>query len=159
MREKLAQLENTYDDLTRMLADPDVLAVPAKYQETNKALSEISHVVMLYRELKKLEGEREDAEEMLSSLPKDDELYAMALEEREGLIERLAALDKEIQVELVPKDPNDKRNVVLEVRAGTGGDEATLFASELFRMYCRYGPSSGVGRSTSSTFLSPKPAA
>ncbi len=143
MREKLAQLENTYDDLTRMLADPDVLAVPTKYQETNKALSEISHVVTLYRELKKLEGERDDAEEMLGSLPKDDELYALALEEREGLNERLATLDKQIQVELIPKDPNDGRNVVLEVRAGTGGDEATLFAAELFRMYTRYAEQRG----------------
>ena len=138
MHEKLAQLENTHDDLTRMLADPEVLANPAKYTETNKALSEITHVVALYRQLKKLESERQGAEEMLASLPKDDELYAMAREEREGLVERLEALREEIRLELIPKDPNDARNVVLEVRAGTGGDEASLFAAELFRMYTRY---------------------
>ncbi len=143
MHEKLAQLENTYDDLTRMLADPEVLAEPAKYTETNKALSEISHVVTLYRQLKKLEAEREGAEEMLASLSKDDELYVLAREEREGLIERLEALGEEIRVELIPKDPNDARNVVLEVRAGTGGDEATLFAAELFRMYSRYAEQQG----------------
>ncbi len=143
MHEKLAQLENTHDDLTRMLADPDVLADPAKYTETNKALSEITHVVALYRELKKLEAEREGAEEMLASLPKDDELYAMAQEERQGLVERLEALGEEIRIELIPKDPNDARNVVLEVRAGTGGDEATLFAAELFRMYSRYAEQQG----------------
>ncbi len=143
MHEKLAQLENTHDDLTRMLADPDVLADPAKYTETNKALSEITHVVALYRELKKLEAEREGAEEMLASLPKDDELYAMAQEERQGLVERLEALGEEIRLELIPKDPNDARNVVLEVRAGTGGDEATLFAAELFRMYSRYAEQQG----------------
>ncbi len=143
MHDKLAQLESTYDDLTRMLADPDVLAEPAKYTQTNKALSEISHVVMLYRELKKLEAEREGAEEMLASLPKDDELYNLAQEERDGLTERLEALREEIRIELVPKDPNDARNVVLEVRAGTGGDEATLFASELFRMYSRYAEQQG----------------
>ena len=143
MHEKLAQLESTHDDLTRMLADPDVLADPAKYTETNKALSEITHVVALYRELKKLEEEREGAEEMLASLPKDDELYALAREEREGLVERLEALREEIRFELVPKDPNDARNVVLEVRAGTGGDEATLFAAELFRMYSRYAEQQG----------------
>ncbi len=143
MHEKLAQLESTHDDLTRMLADPEVLAEPAKYTETNKALSEISHVVALYRELKKLEEEREGAEEMLASLPKDDELYALAQEEREGLVERLEALGEEIRFELIPKDPNDARNVVLEVRAGTGGDEATLFAAELFRMYSRYAEQQG----------------
>ncbi|MCP3956892.1 MAG: peptide chain release factor 1 [bacterium] len=143
MHEKLAQLENTHEDLTRMLADPEVLANPGKYGETNKALSEIAGVVALYRELKKLEAEREGAEEMLESLSKDDELYAMAQEERDGLTERLAALREQIQVELIPKDPNDARNVVLEVRAGTGGDEATLFASELFRMYSRYAEQQG----------------
>ncbi len=138
MHEKLSQLENTHDDLMRMLADPDVIAVPAKYTETNKSLAEISHVVALYRELKKLEEERKGAEEMLAGLSKDDELYDLAREEREGLIERLEALAEEIRIELIPKDPNDARNVVLEVRAGTGGDEATLFAAELFRMYSRY---------------------
>ena len=143
MHDKLAQLENTYDDLTRTLADPDVLADRAKYTETNKALAEISGVVTLYRELKKLEAERDGAEEMLASLPKDDELYALALEERDGLRRRLAALEEQLRLELIPKDPNDARNVVLEVRAGTGGDEATLFAAELFRMYSRYAEAQG----------------
>ncbi|MEM7582251.1 MAG: peptide chain release factor 1 [Acidobacteriota bacterium] len=143
MHEKLAQLENTHDDLTRMLADPEVLANPNKYRETNKALSEITHVVALYRELKKLEAERDGAEERLASLPKDDDLYAMAEEERDGLNARLEQLLEEIRIELIPKDPNDARNVVLEVRAGTGGDEATLFASELFRMYTRYAEQQG----------------
>ncbi len=138
MHDKLAQLESTHEDLIRMLADPDVLAEPAKYTETNKALSEISHVVALYRELKKLEEERRGVEELLDGLPKDDDLYTLARDEREGLDERLGTLWEEIRIELVPKDPNDARNVVLEVRAGTGGDEATLFAAELFRMYSRY---------------------
>ncbi len=143
MQEKLAQIETTHDDLTRMLADPVVLADQAKYRETNKALSEITHVVALYREVKKLEIERDGAEEMLASLPKDDDLYLLAQEERDGLNSRLAELLDEIRVELIPKDPNDSRNVVLEVRAGTGGDEATLFAAELFRMYTRYAEQKG----------------
>ena len=143
MQEKLAQLESTYDDLTRSMADPEMLADPSKYREANKALAEISKVVSLYRELKKLESERDGAEEMLGALSKDDELYAMAHEERDGLNERLEAIRAEIQVELIPKDPNDTRNVVLEVRAGTGGDEATLFAAELFRMYSRYAEHQG----------------
>ncbi len=143
MQAKLAQLEATYDELTRLLADPETLADHAKYGETNKALSEISHVVGLYRERKKLAGERRDAEEMIATLAKDDELYGLAQEEREGLALRLAALDEEIHLELIPKDPNDARNVVLEIRAGTGGDEASLFAGELFRMYSRYAEQQG----------------
>lgn len=143
MHKKLAQLEATYDDLTQMLADPEVLAEPAKYAETNKALAEISHVVVLYRELKKLEEEQRETDEMLAGLSKDDELYALAQEERDTLVARLEELSEEIRVELIPKDPNDRRNVVLEIRAGTGGDEATLFAADLFRMYSRYAEQQG----------------
>ncbi len=138
MREKLAQLESTYDDLTLRLADPDVFSDQAKYRETNKSLSEIAQAVALFRELKRLEEEVEGADEMVNSLPKDDELYELAFEERDGLRERITELNEKIRIELIPKDPNDSRNVVLEVRAGTGGDEATLFAAELFRMYSRY---------------------
>lgn len=141
--QKLSQLESTYDDLTRMLADPEVLGDQARYRETNKSLAEIAPVVTLYRSYKKLDAERRDTEEMLESLPKDDELYALALEERDGLAEQLGELEEKIRVELIPKDPNDGRNVVLELRAGTGGDEATLFAGELFRMYTRYAEQRG----------------
>ena len=141
--QKLAQLESTYDDLTRTLADPEVLADPARYRETNKALAEISKVVTLYRDYKKLDAERSDTEEMLASLTKDDELYDLAVDERDELVGRLGELEEAIRVELIPKDPNDGRNVVLELRAGTGGDEATLFASELFRMYSRYAEQRG----------------
>lgn len=141
--QKLSQLESTYNDLTRMLADPEVHSDQTRYRETNKALAEISPVVLLYRSYKKIDAERRDTEEMLASLPKDDELYDLALEEREGLSDQLGELEEKIRVELVPKDPNDSRNVVLELRAGTGGDEATLFASELFRMYSRYAEQRG----------------
>ncbi len=143
MFEKLAELEKTHDDLTLRLADPEVLAQPAVYRETNKALAEISHVVSLYRQYKKLDTELREADELLQTLPKSDELYEMAREEKEGLGQQLAELDEEIQQELIPKDPNDERNVVLEIRAGTGGDEATLFAAELFRMYGRYAEQRG----------------
>ena len=143
MHDKLARIENTYEDLTRQLADPEVLADPPRYTETNKALAEISHVVNLYREYKKLDEERLGAEEMLEGLSRGEELYEMAVEERDQLVERLETLEAEIQQELIPKDPNDQRNVVLEIRAGTGGDEATLFAAELFRMYNRYTEAQG----------------
>ena len=143
MHDKLSQLERTHDDLTLMLADPTVLSDQVKYRETNKALAEIAEVVALYRRYKKLDAERQDTEEMLASMSKSDELYELAQEERATLMAELETLHERLQQELIPKDPNDARNVVLEIRAGTGGDEATLFASELFRMYSRYAETQG----------------
>ena len=143
MHEKLAEIESTHDQLMQQLADPDVLADPKKYRHTNKALAEISRVVGLYRELRKTEDELASTVEMLASLKRDDELFEMAQDERSSLTARLEELSEEIRLELVPTDPNDGRNVVLEIRAGTGGDEATLFAAELFRMYTRYAEQQG----------------
>jgi peptide chain release factor 1 len=143
MTEKLAQIEKTHAELTQRLADPAVLADRKVYAETNKALAEISPIVELYREYSRVAKQRAETEEMLAGLPKDDEMYDMAREERDQLAVRLANLEEKLRVELMPKDPNDARNVVLEIRAGTGGDEATLFAAELFRMYSRYAEQQG----------------
>jgi peptide chain release factor 1 len=143
MIEKLAQIERTHEELTQRLADPAVLSDRKSYTDINKALSEIDSTVKLYREYKAAERQRQETEEMLAGLPKDDELYEMAREERDQLTARLEELEQQLRVELSPKDPNDERNVVLEIRAGTGGDEATLFASELFRMYARYAEMQG----------------
>jgi len=143
MLEKLSQLEKTHEELTQRLADPAVLSDRKVYAETNKALAEISPIVALYRDYSRVQKQRAETEEMLSGLAKDDELYDMAREERDQLTARLAALEDRLRVELSPKDPNDERNVVLEIRAGTGGDEATLFAAELFRMYSRYAEKQG----------------
>jgi peptide chain release factor 1 len=143
MLEKLAEIEKTHTELTARLADPATLSDHKTYAETNKALSEISHVVELYREYSRVLRQRAEAEEMISGSAKDDDLVEMAREEREELTARAAALEEEIRRELTPKDPNDSRNAVLEIRAGTGGDEASLFAAELFRMYSRYGEQKG----------------
>jgi peptide chain release factor 1 len=143
MIEKLAQLEKTHEELTQRLADPSVLTDRKAYTEANKALAEISSVVELYRDYKKARQQSAETEEMLAGLSKSDELWEMAVQEREELAARIAALEEKLRVELMPKDPNDQRNVVLEIRAGTGGDEATLFASELFRMYSRYAERQG----------------
>ncbi len=143
MLEKLSQLEKTHEELTQRLADPAVLSDRKVYAETNKALAEISPIVALYRDYSRIHKQRAETEEMLAGLPKDDEMYEMAREERDQLTTQLAALEERLRVELMPKDPNDGRNVVLEIRAGTGGDEATLFASELFRMYSRYAEKQG----------------
>jgi peptide chain release factor 1 len=143
MIEKLAQLEKTHEELTQRLADPAVFADPKAYRELNKTLSEIDPTVRLYREYVKVRREREENEEMLATLPKEDELYSLAQDEKQQLAARQEALEEQLRRELTPKDPNDERNVVLEIRAGTGGDEATLFAAELFRMYSRYAEQRG----------------
>jgi len=138
MLDKLQEIEKTHDELTAKLADPEVLADHNLIRETNQKLSEVREIVELFREYKSATGERDDTAEMLQGLAKDDDLFELATEEHQGLVERVQALEERLKVELTPKDPNDHRNVVLEIRAGTGGDEATLFAAELFRMYSRY---------------------
>jgi len=138
MFEKLSQIEQTYDELTHKLSQQEVVTNPTEFREVSKALSDIETVVQLYRQHKDLEVERRETEEMLETLGKDDELRELAQTEVEELNERGDALLVKLKKELTPKDPNDSRNVVLEIRAGTGGDEATLFAGELFRMYTRY---------------------
>ncbi len=143
MIEKLAQLEKTHQELTERLMDPAIFSDPKVYREVNKTLSDIDPAVKLYREYVKAEQQKRENEEMLAGLPKDDELYALAQDEREQLTARVAELEEKLRRELTPKDPNDERNVVLEIRAGTGGDEATLFAAELFRMYSRYAETRG----------------
>ncbi|HTQ79714.1 MAG TPA: peptide chain release factor 1 [Thermoanaerobaculia bacterium] len=143
MIEKLAELEKTHDELTARLADPAVIGDRKAFTEASKTLAEISHTVDLYRRLKSLDRERQETEEMLAGLSKDDDLFAMAQEERDRLATERERIEAELRKEMEPKDPNDERNVVLEIRAGTGGDEATLFAAELFRMYSRYAEQQG----------------
>ncbi|MEM1248326.1 MAG: peptide chain release factor 1 [Acidobacteriota bacterium] len=143
MLDKLQELERTHKELTIKLSDPETLADPASFRETSIALAEISPVVELYQQYSKAVQEKTDTDEMLADLPKDDELYEIAAEERSTLAAKVEELEARLKQELIPKDPNDKRNVVLEIRAGTGGDEASLFASELFRMYSRYSEGQG----------------
>ena len=138
MLEQLEAIEAQHSELSEKLASPELLADPKAYGETSKKLAELSKIVALLGELRSLRSQAEDTRELLDSLSKDDELYVMAFEEQEKLSKDLAALDERIRLELVRKDPNDDRNVVLEIRAGTGGDEASLFAAELFRMYSRF---------------------
>ena len=141
--EQLADLENRHRELTAKLSDPEVHANPSAMAEAGKKLAEIKPLVDLYRSFKAVSAELEGAEQMLAESSKDDELYAMALEEKESLSAKREELEEKLKIELTPKDPNDERNVVLEIRAGTGGDEATLFAAELFRMYTRYAETCG----------------
>src|SRR5271157_3731793 len=138
---KLDQLEERFEALTQQMADPAVIGDADQYRKVAKAQSELSEVVSAYREWKKNEDALSQARPMLAD--GDPDLRAMAQEEITSLEPELARLEEHLKVLLLPKDPNDDRNVVLEIRGGTGGDEATLFAAEVFRMYARYGETQG----------------
>jgi len=133
---KLEQLEKRFDELTAQMADPAVIADSGQYRKVTKEHSDIAEVVALFREWKKADDSLRQARGMLAE--SDPDLRAMAAEEIGSLEPELARLEEQIRVLLLPKDPNDEKNVVLEIRAGTGGDEATLFAAEIFRAYSRY---------------------
>jgi peptide chain release factor 1 len=137
MFEKLDHIEVKYKELTDALASPEVMGDSSKYQKTAKAHAEISEIYEKYREYKDLKHGIKESEEMLAS-ETDAELREYAQQELTQLEERVAKVEEELKVLLVPKDPNDDRNIILEIRAGTGGDEASLFAADLFRMYSRY---------------------
>jgi peptide chain release factor 1 len=146
---KLGQTEARYEELNRQMADPAVISEPEKYRKTAKAQRELEEVVSKYREWKKVRQNLDQARPMLED--PDAELRAMAAEEVARMEPALAGLEEDLKLLLLPKDPNDDKNVVLEIRAGTGGDEATLFASEIFRMYTRYAESKGWRVELSST--------
>jgi len=135
MYEKLAEIERRYDELQHRLGEPDVVTDVAAYRDTMKAISEIQEVVAKYRELKDVRKRVADAREMLKN---DDDMKELAEMELAELEPKEAPLEHEIQILLQPRDPNDEKNVFVEIRAGTGGDEASLFAAEVMRMYIRY---------------------
>ena len=137
MFERLDQIEARYDELTQALASPEIVNDSSRYQKTAKAHSEITPVVEKYREYKDLKRGIAESKAVLAD-ETDPEMRAYAEEELATLEGRVGGVEEELKVLLLPKDPNDEKNVVLEIRAGTGGDEATLFAAEVFRMYNRY---------------------
>ena len=137
MFERLDQLEARYEELTQALASSEVIGDSSKFQKTAKAHAEIAPTVEKYREYKDLTRGIAESKTMLAD-EKDPEMRAYAQEELNKLEPRVATIEEELKVLLLPKDPNDEKNIILEIRAGTGGDEATLFAAEIFRMYTRY---------------------
>ncbi len=140
MIDKLNAVEAKYGELLQRLADPAVQADPGQYRTSAKSLAEIEPLVEKFREFKSVLTQIAQSQELMES---DPDMRELAQEELQSLGARRDALDAEIKVLLLPKDPNDEKNVVLEIRAGTGGDEAALFAAELFRMYSRYAESQG----------------
>jgi len=136
MIDRLEQMEQRYDELSAQMGLPEVITDHEKYQKAGRALREIQEPVTKFRELKQVKQGLADARAMLAE--SDPDIRAMAQEEIAALAPREPALEEEIKVLLLPKDPNDEKNVILEIRAGTGGDEASLFAAEVFRMYQRF---------------------
>ncbi len=136
MIDRLEQMEQRYNEMQAQFALPEVASDHEKYQKIAKALREIESPVEKYRELKQVRQGLAEARAMLAE--SDADLRSMAQEEIAALEPRSEALEEELRVMLLPKDPNDEKNVILEIRAGTGGDEASLFAAEIFRMYTRY---------------------
>lgn len=139
--DRLEDAEARYQELTARMADPAVIGDPEQYRKTTKAQSELTDLVGKYREWKKTEKELEDARAMLQEV--DTDLRQMAELEIAKLEPQLAAIEQELQIMLLPKDPNDEKDVILEIRKGAGGDEASLFAAEVFRMYSRYAEEQG----------------
>jgi peptide chain release factor 1 len=142
MFDRLAELEKKYEALGDLLGTPAIASDPKKYQEHARAYAELEKVVSVYRDYRSVEEELRQAREVLRA-PDDEELRRMAEEEVAVLKDRLEEKRLELRKLLLPKDPNDHKNVILEVRAGTGGEEASLFAQEIFRMYGRYAERNG----------------
>ncbi|HHT63298.1 MAG: peptide chain release factor 1 [Bacillota bacterium] len=137
MIEKLQALEDKYEELTKLISDPAVIADQSEWKKHVKAHAELEDVVSVFREYKKANSDLEEARQMLKEQI-DDDFREMVEAEEEELEEKIQELKKRLTILLLPKDPNDEKNVIVEIRAGTGGDEAGLFAGDLFKMYSRY---------------------
>jgi peptide chain release factor 1 len=136
MFEKVREIEERYEELERELTRPEIIRDQKTYQQYLKEHSRLSSIVTAFREFNALQEEIEGNRVLLDD--PDPEMRALAREEIESIKLRLSRIEKDLKVLLLPKDPNDEKNILLEIRAGTGGEEAGLFAAELFRMYARY---------------------
>lgn len=142
LEDKLNEVERSYRDLEERLSDPGVASNPLEVSKLAKRYAELGHVVSKYREYKGVVSKLRQAREILES-ESDEEMRQLAHEELRALEPQLEELEAKIKLLLLPKDPNDNRNVIVEIRAGAGGEEASLFAAVLFRMYMRYAERKG----------------
>ncbi|MHA6250665.1 peptide chain release factor 1 [Oceanobacillus sp. CAU 1775] len=142
MLDRLQALEDRYNKLNEMLSDPEVASDPTKLRDYGKEQSGLEEVVLAYREHKDLSSQLSDAKEMLED-ELDNEMEEMVEAEIDELKEQITALEEKMKVLLLPKDPNDGKNVIMEIRGAAGGDEAALFAGDLYRMYSRYAENHG----------------
>lgn len=138
MYDKLQFIEDKYEELSLKVSDPTIIADQTVWQKHIKEMGEMEPIVNKYKEYKKASDELADTKELLGESGLDDEMREMAKMEMSELEDKIAQLGDELKILLLPKDPNDEKNVILEVRAGTGGDEAALFGADLLRMYTRY---------------------
>ena len=133
---KLEEIEVKFEELEQELAQPDIFNDQERYKKVSKAHADLGEVVRVFREHKQLSAELEDNREMLED--SDPDIQEMAKAEITEIEEKLPQLEEQLKILLLPKDPMDEKNIILEIRAGTGGDEAALFAADLYRMYTRY---------------------
>ena len=142
MLEKLEQIEKSYEELTAQISSPEIMSDMSVYAKTMKQHRSLGEIVEKYREVKKAQEDLKGAREILE-MADDEEMRQMAELEVSELEEKISKGEEDLKILLLPKDPNDEKNVILEIRAGTGGDEATLFAAEVLRMYARYAERQG----------------
>ena len=142
MFEKLAQIEKSYEDLTAQISSPEIMSDMKTYAKTMKQHRSLGEIVEKYREVKRLQEGLAGARELLDAADADD-MREMAQAEIDEIEAKLPEAEEALKLLLLPKDPYDEKNVILEIRAGTGGDEATLFAGEMLRMYSRYAERQG----------------
>jgi peptide chain release factor 1 len=140
--DRLAAVEDRYEKLNELLSDPDIVNDPKKLREYSKEQSDIEETVQTYREYKKIKQQYEDAKAMLEE-KLDPEMREMVKEEISDLQDQLEQIEEKLKILLIPKDPNDDKNVIMEIRGAAGGEEAALFAGNLFRMYSRYAENNG----------------
>ena len=134
MFDKLESVEKRYEELTKLISDPEIIANQSEWQKMMKEHSSIEEVVLKYREYKKTKESMQEAEELM----KDPEMKELAEAEYYESKEKLPKIEEEIKILLIPKDPDDDKNIICEIRGGAGGEEAALFAGTLFRMYSMY---------------------
>ncbi|MBD0387799.1 MAG: PCRF domain-containing protein, partial [Nostoc sp. C3-bin3] len=141
--DKLKSVEQTFNELTRRLGDPDTASNPDEYQEIAKSRSSLEEVVNTYEIWKTAQEDLTGAREVYKESASDPELQEMASLEVKELEEKIEHLESRLKVLLLPRDPNDEKNIMLEIRAGTGGDEASIWAGDLMQMYTRYAQTQG----------------
>ena len=137
MLDKLAAIKEHWEEVGQQIVDPDVISDQKRYAKLSKEYKDLEQLVKAYDEYKNVIDNIESSQEILRT-EKDDEFKAMAKAELEDLQNRKEELDEEIKIMLIPKDPEDEKNAVMEIRAGTGGDEASIFAGDLYRMYTKF---------------------
>ncbi len=143
MTDKLQSVEDRFEKVNELLCLPETVADNELYTKLMRELKQLTPVVEKFREFKKIQADFEEAKQIIADSSLDKDFRDMAQEEYESSKEKLAACQEELKILLLPKDPNDEKNVIVEIRAGAGGEEAALFANSLFRMYSMYAESKG----------------